>query len=130
MKVLIVTTCLIYVILFGLILYMHYDTKAILQNLPQPPIPQREVVSEEKIPSEVRTPFHQAEQTLEETLPVTHTHGDSHEQTDSHGHTHHHNSLVEPTPSLESDVAQHTEEPVEAPQVGGNCPLVWWHGKV
>ena len=113
MKTVLVATGLIFAGLFGLALYMHYDTKKFIENLPHPPATQREVSKEKKAPTPLKrgTPKDQVEQTLEEPLPVSHTHGNSHEHTDSHGHTHHHDSLGEPTPILESDVTQHTEEP-------------------
>ncbi len=111
-KTLLVAMCLIFAVLFGLTLYTHYDTKKFIENLPQPPATQSEVSVGEKTPTplERETLRNEAEQTLADTGPVPYTHGDSHEHTDSPGHTHHHNSLGESTPILESDVTQHTEE--------------------
>ena len=107
MKTLLVATCLIFAVLFGLILYTHYDTKKFIESLPQPPATQSEVSTGEKtpMPLERETPGNEAEQTLADTEPVPSTHGNS------HGHTHHHDSHVESMPVVESDVTQHTEEP-------------------
>ncbi len=130
MKTLMVAASLIFAGLFGLILYTRYDTKEFIENLPQPPTPQREVSAGEKTPTqrEVRTPGNQGEQTLEETQSNPHAHGDLHEHPGSHGHTHPHDLPVESSTVLESDAAQHMEEPVEAPPSGEQLPpgVVAW----
>ena len=51
MKGLMAIMGLIFAILFGLVLYTHYDTKKFIQNLPQSPTMKGEV---EKIPSPPR----------------------------------------------------------------------------
>ena len=79
---------------------------------------------------EAITPENPGEQTLDDTLPVPHTHGDFHEHTDSHGHTHPHKPLIESSTVPESDAAQHTEETVEAPPSGEQLPpgmVAWKH---
>ena len=121
MKNLIVATCLMFAILFGLTLYMHYDTQTFIDSLQQPPTKQHEVSPGEKTHKlEMGTPDTEAEQTDKGTAPVPDTPGDFHEQTDSHGHSHHDDSLVESTPFLESEVTQHAEETAhtEAPAFG------------
>ncbi|MCG9134496.1 hypothetical protein J5I95_22765 [Candidatus Poribacteria bacterium] len=117
MKTLLIAFCLLCVFLLGLTLYTHYDTKKFVENLPQAPTKQRVVDAEEKTPTqhEAITPGNQGKQTLEETPPVSDTHGHLHEHPDSHGHTHPHESLVELSPVSESDATQHMEEPVAAP---------------
>ena len=128
MKTLLIATCLVFAVLFGLILYTHYDTKEFVENLPQPPVTQREVPTGDKTPTplETETPGNEAEQTLADTGPVPSTHGDSHEHTDSHGHTHHHDSHVESMPVVESD--EYSEETVEEITSGVQLPpgVVAW----
>ena len=131
MKNLLVATCLIFALLIGLSIYMHYDTKKFIENLPQAPTKQREVSAGEKTPTphEARTPGNQGEQTLDDPVSNPHAHGDLHEHPDSHGHTHPHELPVESTPILESDALYPTEEPVEPPPSGEQLPPAWWHGR-
>lgn len=128
MKTLFVAACLMFAGLFALSLYMHYDTKKFIENLPQPPTPQSVGSAGEKTPTQhaARTPENQGEQTLD--APLSHPHGDLHEHPDSHGHTHPHESLVESSTVPESDATQHTEETVEAPPSGEQLPpgVVAW----
>ena len=115
MKALLIVTCLLLVILFGLTLYTHYDTKKFIENLPQAPTKQHVVDAEEKTQTqrEAKTPGSQGEQTLDDTPPVPDTYGHFHEHPDSHGHTHPHESLVESSTVPESDATQQNEETVE-----------------
>jgi hypothetical protein len=130
MKILLVATCLMFAVLFGLTVYMHYDTKKFTESLPQPPATQREVSAGEKTPTqhEAITPGNQGKQTLEETPLVPDTHGHLHEHPDSHGHTHSHESLVESSSVPESDATQQNEETVEVPPSGEQLPpgVVAW----
>ena len=115
MKILIVATCLIFAMLFALLLYTHYDTQKFIQSLPQAPTTQREVSPGEKTPMslETGTPENEAEQPLVETDAIPDNHGDFHDHTHYHGPEHPDNSLVGPTSFLEVDVMQHAEESVE-----------------
>lgn len=128
MKTLLVAICLMFAGLFGFALYMHYDTKNFIENLPTPPTTLSEVSTGEKAPMQLErgTPENQVEQTLEEPLPVTHTHGNSHDHTGSHGHTHHHDSHVESMTVVESD--EYSEETVEEITSGVQLPpgVVSW----
>lgn len=130
MKTLLVATCLMYALLFGLSLYMHYDTKKFIENLPQDPTKQRVLTAGEKTPTqhEAKTPENQGEHTLDDTPPAPDTHGHFHEHPDSHGHTHPHEALVESSTVPESDATQHMEETVEAPPSGEQLPpgVVAW----
>ena len=112
MKVLKVLAIIFSITVLGLIFYEHYKTKKFIESLPPVPAMQREVSPEEKtpMPLEMRTPENEAEHTSEDTDSVPNNHSDFHHHTDSQGHTHHHDSLVEPMPSSESDVPQRTEE--------------------
>ena len=129
MKTLLVAACLMFALLFGLTVYMRYDTKKFIENLPQPATTQREVSAGEKTPTqhEAITPGNQAELTSEETPPVLHTHGHFHEHPDSHGHTHPHEALLESSTVPDPDATQHTEETVEVPS-GEQLPpgVVTW----
>ena len=129
MKALLIAICLLFVLLFGLTLYTHYDTKKFIENLPQAPTKQRVVDAGEKTPTqhEAITPENQGKQTLEETPPVPDTHGHLHEHPDSHGHTHPHESLVESSTVPESEATQQNEETVEVPS-GEQLPpgVVTW----
>ena len=127
MKTVLVATGLIFAGLFGLALYMHYDTKKFIENLPQSPATQSEVSAGEKTPTplERETPGNEAEQTLADTGPVPDNHDDFHNHTDSHGHMHPDDSLTELVPVLESDVTQHTEETVEEITSGMQPPPGW-----
>ena len=128
MKNVLVATGLIFVGFFGFALYMHYDTKKFIESLPHPPATQREVSKQEKAPTPLErgTPENQVEQTLEEPLPVSDAHGNSHEHTDSHGHTHQHDSHVKSTAVVESD--EYSEETVEEITSGEQLPpgVVAW----
>ena len=130
MKILLPATCLLLVILFGLTLYTHYDTKKFIENLPQAPTKQRVVEAGGKTPTqhEAITPENQGEQTLDDPLSNPHAPGDLHEYPDSHGHTHPHDSLVESATVPESDATQHTEETLEVPPSGEQLPpgVVAW----
>lgn len=130
MRTLLVATCLMFALLFGLTVYMHYDTKTFIENLPQPATTQREVSAGEKLPTQydVKTPGNQAELTSEETPPVPHTHGHFHEHPDSHGHTHPHEALSESSTVPDPDATQHIKETVEALPSGEQLPpgVVAW----
>ena len=129
MKTLLVATCLMFALLFGLTVYMRYDTKKFIENLPQPSTTQREVSAGEKTPTqhEAITPGNQAELTSEETPPVPHTHGHFHEHPDSHGHTHPHEALLESSTVPDPDATQHIKKTVEVPS-GEQLPpgVVTW----
>lgn len=130
MKNLLVATFLMFAVLFGLTVYMHYDTQNFIKNLPQPPATQREVSAGEKTPTqyEAITPGNQGEQTLDDPLSNPHAHGHLHEHPGSHGHTHPHAPLVESSTVPESDATHPNEETVEVPSSGEQLPpgvVVW-----
>ena len=123
MKKLLVAACLMFAGLFALTVYMHYDTKRFIKNLPQPPTKQREVSAGEKTPTqhEWRTPENQGGQTLDDPVSHPHAHGDLHEHPGSQGHTHPHDSLVE-------SATQYIKETLEVPPSGDQPPpgVVAW----
>lgn len=132
MRTLLVATCLMFALLFGLTVYMRYDTKKFTESLPQPAATQREVSAGEKTPTQydVKTPGNQAELTSEEPPPVPHTHGHFHEHPDSHGHTHPHEALSESSTVPDPDATQHIKETVEALTSGEQLPpgvVAWKH---
>ena len=112
MKGLMAIMGLIFAILFGLVLYTHYDTKKFIQNLPQSPTMKGEV---EKIPSprDIEILQNAAEHTVEDTVTVLENPNDFHEHSDFHEHKHPDDSLVDSTPFLESNVTPHMVETLE-----------------
>ena len=112
MKGLMAIMGLIFAILFGLVLYTHYDTKKFIQNLPQSPTMKGEV---EKIPSprDIEILQNAAEPTVEDTVTVLENPNDFHEHSDFHEHKHPDDSLLDSTPFLESNVTPHMVETLE-----------------
>lgn len=130
MKTLLIAICLLFVLLLGLTLHTHYDTKKFIESLPQAPTKQREVSAGEKTPAQykARTPENQGEQTLDDPLSNPHAHGHLHEHPGSHGHTHPHDLPVESSAGSESEAIHQNEEPVEASPSGEQLPpgVVTW----
>ena len=124
MKGLIAVMGLIFAILFGLVLYTHYDTKKFIQNLPQAPTMKGEV---EKIPSppDIEILKDAAEYTVEDTVTVPENPNNFHEHSDSHGHRHSDDSLVDSTPFLESNVTPHVKETIEETMIEVQPPPGW-----
>ena len=115
MKVLTVFAILFFATLLGLIFYAHYDTKKFVESLPQAPTQQREVVPEEKTlkPHEKGTAENEAEQHLDDAVPMPDTHGHFQESTDSQGHRQHAPASADSTSwgdALETDVPLPAEE--------------------
>lgn len=131
MKIFICAVCLLFAILFGLLIWTHYDTQRFYQSLPQPPALQTEM-KETSSSLNIKTPQHTTEDTVEDTGATvldTPSPRDFHEHSDPQGHIHpHDNSLVKPTSFFKANGTQPTEETLEALPSAVQLPpgLVHW----
>ena len=124
MKGLIVTTCLMFVTLFALLLYTHYDTKKFIESLPQAPARQREVRGLEKAsrPPEMGQSSNESVHIVDAPGEVLQNPPDTHEHGDDHDYVHEHASLSDSTSFSESDVTQRAEVSVEEPLIEEQVP--------
>ena len=107
-------------------IYTHYDTQKFVESLPEFQVPKTEVAVEEKREKiELEATKNEVVENVSETGSDLDTFLDMHEPLGSHGHNHPHDSQIESTPTVETDVTSHTESSVEESPFGDNPPPGW-----
>lgn len=121
-----VALCLFFVILFGIVVYTHYDTRKFIESLPQLSATQNETTFLKKAENvALETAASEDAQTSTDTVSDLDPVLDLSNYLDTEKQVHSLDSPVKPTPGVETDVMIDTEETVEQSLFEDNPPPGW-----
>lgn len=118
--------CIFFAILFGIVVYTHYDTRKFIESLPQPPATQNESTFSRKgvdvaLESAQSEDIHTSVDTISDVEPVL----DLSNHLDTERYVHLSDSQVESIPAIEADMMLDTEGTVEESRFEDNPPPGW-----